>query len=440
MEISDVWQKLNEQLRELLSKHTYQTYFSTLKPHSLSNNILYIKTDNAFLKDWLTEHYKEIVDDCLLKTFSKEISANFICENTSTTITTIEPETPQYVKTNKKFFSVYTFENFIIGESNQFAYASCKSVASKPAKTYNPLLIYAGSGLGKTHLLQAIANKILETNKDAKVIYLTSERFINEYIDSLAKHKIKAFQYKYRNAEVLLIDDIHFLAGKTRSQEEFFHTFNTLYESKCQIVMTSDRPPRDIKELEERLRTRLEWGLIADIQPPSLETRIAILKSKLKNLNVKIPDSVLEFISQNVYSNIRELESALLKIIAASNLTNKEINLENSKNILKDLIKTENSSQSTISIDNIKQRVSKYFNISVNDLLCKKRSKNLVLPRHIAMYLSRKLTPYSLPELGQAFGGKDHVTILHAHKKILSLIDKDIKLRQDIHNLEQSLK
>ena len=317
----------------------------------------------------------------------------------------------------------YTFDTFVIGNSNRLAHAASVAVAESPAKAYNPLFIYGGVGLGKTHLMHAIGHYVLSQNKKTKVVYVSSETFTNELINSIRDDRNIEFRNKYRNIDILLIDDIQFIAGKERTQEEFFHTFNSLYEANKQIIISSDRPPKEIPTLEDRLRSRFEWGLIADIQPPDLETRIAILKKKAKLENLVVPDEVLIYIAKKILSNIRELEGALIRIVAYSSLTNREINEELAIEALKDIIS--NTKPKFITPDLIKEKVAEFFNIKIEDFTAKKRTKSIVYPRQIAMYLCRELTDLSLPKIGEEFG-RDHTTILHAYDKISSDLEIDL--------------
>ena len=309
----------------------------------------------------------------------------------------------------------YTFENFVVGPSNRFTHAACLSIADSPAKAYNPLFIYGRVGLGKTHLMQAICHRMRQKNAHTRFYFTPSEKFTNELINAIQHRSTQAFRDKFRNVDVLLIDDIHFIANKEATQEEFFHTFNALYDNHKQIILSSDRPPKEIQKLEERLVSRFGWGLVADIQPPDLETRIAILRKKIENETISIPDDVLFLIAETIKTNIRELEGALVRVIAYSLLEEKKITLEMAKTVLKDLLK-EASRQ--VSMEDIQKAVAEYYKINVGDIKTKKRVQSVVFPRQVAMYLARELTALSLPEIGAGFGGKDHTTVLHAFKKI----------------------
>ena len=331
----------------------------------------------------------------------------------------------------------YTFDSFVIGNSNRFAHAASLAVAESPAKAYNPLFIYGGVGLGKTHLMHAIGHYILQNNPNAKVVYVSSEKFTNELINAIKDDKNEEFRTKYRSVDVLLIDDIQFIAGKERTQEEFFHTFNTLHEANKQIILSSDRPPKEIPTLEDRLRSRFEWGLIADIQAPDFETRMAILKKKADVEKLNVPNEVMVYIATKIKSNIRELEGALIRIIAYSSLTNREVTVDLATEALKDIIS--NKQNKSITIDLIQDVVATYFNLRVEDLKSQRRTRNVAYPRQIAMYLSRKLTDMSLPKIGEEFGGRDHTTVIHAYEKISESLNKDESLEHTINDITKKL-
>ncbi|SUY54196.1 chromosome replication initiator DnaA [Clostridium tetani] len=331
----------------------------------------------------------------------------------------------------------YTFDSFVIGNSNRFAHAASLAVAEAPAKAYNPLFIYGGVGLGKTHLMHAIGHYILQNNSNVKVVYVSSEKFTNELINSIKDDKNEEFRNKYRNVDVLLIDDIQFIAGKERTQEEFFHTFNALHEANKQIILSSDRPPKEIPTLEDRLRSRFEWGLIADIQAPDFETRMAILKKKADVEHLNIPNEVMVYIATKIKSNIRELEGALIRIVAFSSLTNKEISVDLASEALKDIISSKESNQVTIEL--IQDIVSSYFNLRVEDFKSSRRTRNVAFPRQIAMYLCRKLTDNSLPKIGEEFGGRDHTTVIHGYEKISTALKKDESLQKTVNELTSKI-
>ncbi|HJC99482.1 MAG TPA: chromosomal replication initiator protein DnaA, partial [Candidatus Dwaynia gallinarum] len=385
------------------------------------NNITYSLTNQNYKikvmlkEDFKKDHTPSNTKNLTVSSSNKEISNNF-----STNL-------------NNK----YTFETFVVGNSNRFAHAASLAVAESPSKAYNPLFIYGGVGLGKTHLMHAIGHLINENNKNLKVVYITSEKFINELISAIKDDKNIEFRNKYRNVDVLLIDDVQFIAGKERTQEEFFHTFNALHESNKQIILSSDRPPKEIKTLEERLCSRFEWGLIADIQPPDYETRIAILRKKADVDKLNIPNEVLIYIATKIKSNIRELEGALLRVVAYTNLTNSNVSLDLAKEALKDLINTKNSK--TITIEYIQETIANYFDLNIEMLKSQRRTQNIAFPRQIAMYLCRKLTDSSLPKIGENFGGRDHTTVIHAYEKILNKIESDQDFNNTINELSNKI-
>lgn len=334
--------------------------------------------------------------------------------------------------------SKYVFDTFVIGAGNRFAHAASLAVAEAPAKAYNPLFIYGGVGLGKTHLMHAIGNYVLEHNPKARVLYISSEKFTNEFINAIRDNRSESFRNKYRNIDILLIDDIQFLAGKESTQEEFFHTFNALHDEQKQIVISSDRPPKEIPTLEDRLRSRFEWGLITDIQPPDLETRIAILKKKAKAENLDIPNEAIVYIANQIDTNIRELEGALIRVVAYSSLINQDITVHLAAEALKDIIPS--NRPKVITIQDIMQTVGEFYGMRPEDFKARKRTKAVAFPRQIAMYLSRELTDFSLPKIGEAFGGRDHTTVIHAHEKIASMLKSDPELNKIIRTLMEKIK
>lgn len=416
---------------------SYNTWIKNLEIDSISGNKITLIAQSKMQKDAIESRFI----DLFVNTF------NYIT-NTSTEINVIE-KTEEKSKTdisdttytNTELYAVsglnpkYTFESFVVGNNNKFAHAAAKAVADRPATTYNPLFIYGGVGLGKTHLMQAIGNKIVQDNPQSKVLYVTSEKFINELINSIQdpKYKNELFRDKYRNIDALLIDDIQFIAGKKTGQEEFFHTFNTLHENGKQIVISSDRPPRDISLLEERLKSRFEWGIIADIDKPDYETRLAILRKKVQSENIIIDDYILSVIANKVDSNIRELEGALNKIVAYASLTHSQITIEMTEKALNDIVLQK---EKVISADYIQEIVAKYFNIDKKDLVSTKKSNDIVYPRQIAMFLCRSIGQMSFPKIAEEFNKKDHTTIMHAYKKI----EKDIKDNSNTKMIVESVK
>lgn len=451
MEFSDIdelWNKILEIIKEKLSSPAYNSWFSQTKVVKFDGNELIISAPSVFCKDWLEKHYSGFIKDILkgilgsddnLKIKFKAADKKLSAPSPSTSKKQTEKTEPSLKNNNLGLNPRYTFDSFVVGNDNRFAHAACLAVAQSPAKVYNPLFVYGGVGLGKTHLMQAIGNYITLHRSKTKinVLYISSEKFTNELINSIRDDRTVAFRNKYRNVDVLLIDDIQFLTGKERTQEEFFHTFNTLYESNKQIVITSDRPPKDIITLEERLISRFEWGLTTDIQPPDYETRIAILRKKSQTENLNVPTEVIDFIAEKIPSNIRQLEGALIKLTAYSTLTKKDLSFSLAQNILKDIIPLENKK---ISINQIQKVVSDYYTVKLNFLLSKKRTKDVVLARQVAIYLSRELTDLSLTSIGEVFGRRDHTTIIHSYDKINNKIKKDKSFKAIIKNLTLNIK
>ena len=393
-------------------------------------NLRYLDSLTSIIFNLTKQHYtvKCILKDSFKSEYSKDLNK---------TITLSAHDNVLNTALSSNLNSKYTFETFVVGNSNRFAHAASLAVAESPSKAYNPLFIYGGVGLGKTHLMHAIGHLINENNSNLKVVYVTSEKFINELISAIKDDKNIEFRDKYRTVDVLLIDDVQFIAGKERTQEEFFHTFNSLHESNKQIILSSDRPPKEIKTLEERLRSRFEWGLIADIQPPDYETRIAILRKKADVDKLNVPNEVLIYIATKIKSNIRELEGALLRVVAYTNLTNSNISLELAKEALKDLINIKNSK--IITIEYIQETISNYFDLTIDIIKSQRRTQNIAFPRQIAMYLCRKLTDSSLPKIGEKFGGRDHTTVIHAYEKILNKIESDPEFNNLIIELSNKI-
>ncbi|MGD9640257.1 chromosomal replication initiator protein DnaA [Trichloromonas acetexigens] len=446
------WQDCLSTLEKKISPQNFSTWIRPIRLKDITGNLVHLVVPNRFIRDWINENYQEIIEDTISQLINDkcrikfEISAtNTIPENEITEkdsiVKAIKKTDITSAETEKKNSGLYlndkyTFEDFVPGSSNQFAYAAAMAVANNPATTYNPLFIYGGVGLGKTHIINAIGNEIINKNNNLKVCYYSSEKFMNELINCLRYAKMDEFRQKFRSMDVLLIDDVQFIAGKERTQEEFFHTFNALYESHKQIVVTSDKFPKDIPGLEERLRSRFEWGLIADIQPPDIETKQAILKMKADQNGIYLPEDVTLFLANSISSNVRELEGYLIRIGAYASLTSTPINLNMAKEILKNILIEKNKE---ISIEEIQKNVAAYFSIKVSDLKSAKRLKALVIPRQIAMYISRQLTSCSYPEIGDKFGGKDHSTIIHAIKKIERQLEEDYQLKITVENLKNSL-
>jgi chromosomal replication initiator protein len=427
----DLWEQVKERVRAHVNEQAFSTWFAPTSQLSLSDGTLVVSVPSKFCKDWLTEHFQVLIRETASAIAGQEFAVVFQAAES-----TAEPERPRqddlpFTRTihhgatilNRK----YTFETFVVGSSNQMAHAASLAVADGHSKTYNPLFLYGGVGLGKTHLLHAIGHRFLERNPGSRVMYLTAETFINELIQSIRYDRMQPFRTRYRNMDLLLIDDIQFIAGKEKTQEEFFHTFNSIHESHRQIVLTSDKVPRDIPDLEERLRSRFEWGLVADIQSPDLETKIAILRKKAEQSAIALPDDVALFIATSIKSNIRELEGALTRLVAYASLQAREITLEFAKETLKDQVA---GAERTITIDEIKREVAAYFGIKIADLVSKRRMQNLVHARQIAMYLCRHLTSSSLPGIGKMFGGRDHSTVIHS----LAVVDQKRKASVEVQN------
>ncbi len=431
LQYDEIWNETLELIKVELTEISFNTWLKSIKPISIVDNKVLFYVPEDFTKGIIETRYSNLIKNALKQVTNKEYQIKFTI-NEYEIDAGKKPNEQEEGNTNYSLNLRYTFNTFVIGNSNRLAHAASVAVSESPAKAYNPLFIYGGVGLGKTHLMHAVGHYILDQNKNSKVVYVTSETFTNELINSIRDDKNIEFRSKYRNVDVLLIDDIQFIAGKERTQEEFFHTFNTLYEADKQIVISSDRPPKEILTLEDRLRSRFEWGLIADIQPPDLETRIAILKKKADLENLTVPNDVLSYIANNIQSNIRELEGALNKVIAYSTLYNLEINEEMAVEALKDILSGKKAK--IITADLIKANVGDYFDMKVEDFNAKKRTRAIVYPRQIAMYLCREMTDLSLPQIGEAFN-RDHTTIMHAHDKITAELKSDSQLKLLIEEL-----
>jgi len=432
------WKKILDLLCNRIESQSYDAWIKPLSFLKLENGCLFIEVPDPFFKEWLEANYISLVKDAATEIIQENISVNLVIKekpaHKNKAPVTHLPQTHPFLSSN--ITSRYTFDNFVVGSSNQFAHAACFSVANNPALNYNPLFLFGGVGLGKTHLLKAIGYHTLKKNICSKVLYISSEQFTNELINSIRYEKMSAFRDRFRTLELLLIDDIQFIAGKERTQEEFFHTFNTLYDSHQQIVLTSDTPPKDMHSLEERLRSRFEWGLAADIQPPDTETKVAILKQKVKSENIFLPNDVCFFLASNVKSNIRELEGFLTRVVAYSSLNKCDITLDLTKDVLKDMIKTK---EKELNINMIQKEVCNYFNIKLSDLKSIRKQKSIVIPRQICMYLARNLTKMSFPEIGAHFGGKDHSTIIYAVNKIEKALQQDKQLQSSINSLTNKI-
>ncbi len=442
--ISEIWNETLKELEKKISKPSFDTWLKSTEAKAIDGGNIYIIAPNEFARDWLENSYSNLISETVYELTGSQLTPKFIIpENKGEDEPVNQPikkmNQPKSEQDSKTMLnSKYTFETFVIGSGNRFAHAASLAVAEAPAKAYNPLFIYGGVGLGKTHLMHAIGHYVIEHNPDAKVVYLSSEKFTNEFINSIRDNKTIDFRNKYRNVDVLLIDDIQFLAGKEQTQEEFFHTFNSLHEDNKQIVISSDRPPKEIPTLEDRLRSRFEWGLITDITPPDLETRIAILRKKAKADGLDIPNEVMLYIANQIDTNIRELEGALIRVVAYSSLVNEDIDASLAADALKDIVP--NSKPKEITIKGIQEVIANRFNIQLEDFAAKKRTKSVAFPRQIAMYLARELTDFSLPKIGEEFGGRDHTTVIHAHEKISKMISDDLQLQREIDELTEQIK
>ena len=448
--IEEVWKDTLEKIEDKLSTPSFETWFQPTEMLGIKNNTALIEVPNEFAKDWLETRYSKLIKESLLEATNNSYEIKFIIPEMEETIeleekdeeeeTEEEPKVKEETAANKKIEadlnSEYTFDTFVIGSSNQFAHAASLAVAEAPAKAYNPLFIYGDVGLGKTHLMHAIGNYVFNHKPELQIMYLTSEKFTNRLINAIKDDRTMEFRNEYRNIDILLIDDIQFLAGKERTQEEFFHTFNALHEANKQIIISSDRPPKEIPTLEERLRSRFEWGLITDIQKPDLETRIAILKKKATLEDIELPNDVIVYIANQFQTNIRELEGALIRVVAYSSLSNEKITVEVAKKALQNMInESEGKKPREITVSLIQKIVAEHYEISIDKLNSKKRTQVIAFPRQIAMYLSRELTDLSLPQIGKRFGGRDHSTVIHAYDKIKNKIDSEEKFSQTIGTL-----
>ncbi|WP_026476756.1 chromosomal replication initiator protein DnaA [Alkaliphilus transvaalensis] len=442
--LSEIWDKTENLIKTELTEVSFNTWIKAIEPISMEGNQIILGVPNDFTKGILNTRYVTLISNAIKQITSKKYEIEFVIP-TEDNIETIKKEHSKSQKSSSIDTSLsstnlnpkYTFDTFVIGNSNRFAHAASVAVSEAPAKAYNPLFIYGGVGLGKTHLMHAIGHFILENDPKARVAYVSSETFTNELINSIRDDRNVEFRNRYRNVDVLLVDDIQFIAGKERTQEEFFHTFNALHESNKQIIISSDRPPKEIPTLEDRLRSRFEWGLITDIQPPDFETRIAILRKKAQMENIDVPNEVTIFIAKKIQANIRELEGALIRIVAYSSLTNSEITVDLASEALKEIF---SSKPKQLNIPLIKEVISKRFNIKLEDIDSKKRTRAIAYPRQIAMYVTRELTDLSLPKIGEEFGGRDHTTVMHAHDKISNDILSDSNLKETIESIMKELK
>ncbi|OIP23167.1 chromosomal replication initiator protein DnaA [bacterium CG_4_10_14_0_2_um_filter_33_32] len=442
MDKQQIWATVLGELELSLSKANFTTWFKNTSVLDYDTKKVTIAVPNTFTKDWLKKKYEANILEALknviggVEKIEYEVKSPMEIKEVKLHTET-KQELPEEKPLNYSINPRYTFESFIVGNSNKLAHAACLGVAKSPGKKYNPLFIYGGVGLGKTHLIQGIGNEILQQSPKKKVLYIPSEKFVNDFIASISSQRTNDFKNKYRNVDVLMIDDIQFLAGKESTQEEFFHTFNTLYELNKQIVLSSDRPPRALNTLEERIRSRFEGGMIVDIQAPDLETRIAILSAKCKSKDIKMPIEVMEFIAQSIQQNVRELEGALTRVVAYSELNNTSPSIEVAKSSLETVLSR--SKNRTIKIQEVLDAVSISFDIRIKDLLSPKRNKEIVLPRQIIMYLLREDLHLSFPQIAKALGGRDHTTIMHGYRKMKNLIKEKDTLRHDIDAVKDKI-
>ena len=432
----EVWQQALPRIERHLTKPSFEAFFKFMRPMTLNQDVFVISVPSLFAKEWLEGRYRRLITETIQEILRRGVDVRFVVAEGEPAPSTParEPVPARAIPTDSLIITGrYTFDTFVIGSGNRFAHAAALAVAEAPAKAYNPLFIYGGVGLGKTHLLQAIGYHVLTHKQLAKVMYVSSEKFTNDLINSIRDDKTVEFRNKYRTADVLLIDDIQFLAGKERTQEEFFHTFNALHESSRQLIISSDRPPREIPTLEDRLRSRFEWGLIADIQPPDYETRIAILRKKAELDGIDLPDEVAHFIALRISSNIRELEGALSRLRAHAQMSRTPISIDLTADVLREILPQ--TRVRPITIPSIQRAVAEFFGIRVEEMKAKRRTKGVAFPRQVAMYLSRELTDASLPRIGEEFGGRDHTTVMHACDRVKTAVIQDAHLAAGIKSL-----
>jgi chromosomal replication initiator protein len=446
-----VWDQVLSRIEDQVGKHSFSTWF---KPTSLLSDVgqrLSIRVPNPLFVEWLPKHYSVVMAEALRDVGRPDVKLVFVPQGDEAEEQRPAPaeSSPEFVEEAEApaeeiapqrpggLIPRYTFDSFIVGPSNQFAHAACRAVAETPSRSYNPLFIHGGVGLGKTHLMHAIGHYVVKHHPSLKLLYISSERFMNEMINALRFDRILDFRSRYRSVDVLLVDDIQFVSGREGTQNEFFHTFNALHDGQKQIVISSDRPPHEIRELEERLRSRFEWGLIADIQPPDVETKAAILKRKAEDEGVPLPDSLAMYLATRVKTNIRELEGSLIRLIAYSSLTTKPLTIELAHDVLKNVIDLE---EKAITIEQIQKYVADYYHLKLNELKSRNNSKSVAMPRQVAMYLCKSLTHASLPEIGRSFGGKHHSTVIHSIKKVEEMRKKNGDFDKQVSNLLEQMK
>ncbi len=446
-----IWEKIASGIQPHVSTDAFQRWFAAIELVAADEVALTFQVPNTIYQLWIESNYLNLVESATLAVLGSPREIKFrVCENGKaepsaqpTAELASEPAPSRIQEKDPEPGNVqgmnprYSFETFVVGSNNQFAHAAALAVAQSPAKTYNPLFVYGGVGLGKTHLMQAIGQQVIDRKKNFKVMYLSSERFTNEFIDAIQHNTLVKFRKRYRQTDLLLIDDIHFLAGKERSQEEFFHTFNTLFDGRKQIVLSSDRPASEITNLEQRLVSRFEWGLTAELQPPDIETRMAILRKKAQILHVQLSQEILEFLAERVRTNVRRLEGALMRVASFVSLSGREVSRETVEQLLRDILQEE--AKKTVTIDQIQKKVAEHFDVRLADMTSIRRPANIAFPRQIAMYLARRHTKASLNEIGDAFGGRDHGTVLHAYKTVTERMKKEDQVRQLILMLDTQL-
>ncbi len=439
-----VWPEVAKQLRSTLSDQVFDKWFHPVKNVVIYGNHVTFELTNPFFQEFIKDHYEALLQEKFEAALGEKVVLNYKvvsamemgAQRKAHSKANSQQLPPAEVEHNLN--PKYSFDSFVVGSSNRFAHAASIAVAQNPGNAYNPLFIYGGVGLGKTHLMQAIGHAILLKNKRANVCYVSSEKFTNELISAIQNQKTPAFRNRYRNVDALLIDDVQFLGGKDMTQEEFFHTFNTLYDAHKQIILTSDRPPKEIPNMEGRLISRFEWGLVTDLQPPDMETRAAILRKKAELSGVQLPDEITFFLAEKIKTNIRKLEGCLIRVLSYSSLTNHELTLSLTEEVLQDVLAGEE--EISITIETIQKKVAEHFDIRLADMTSKKRPKAIAYPRQVAMFLSRQLTRYSLPEIGEAFGGRDHTTVMHACKLLEGMVKKDYNIKSLITSLQNKIK
>jgi chromosomal replication initiator protein len=446
-EAENPWAQISSALRDELGQGVFDRWFSTAKLEALDAKALTLAVPNSIYQVWIESNYAAQVQAALLTVLGGKRKLKFVVSSGENFADTpakeapgnaeVEVEAEEKARDSYGLNPRYVFDSFVVGSNSEFAHAASLAVAKSPSRTYNPLFIHGGVGLGKTHLLHAIGHHIARSKRGAKVAYLRSETFTNEFIQAIQTNSLVKFRKRYRQADVLLIDDIQFLAGKERSQEEFFHTFNSLFEGRKQIVLSSDQPPSEIAQLEQRLVSRFEWGLTAELQPPDMETRLAILRKKADSLQVTLPTHVLEYLAHRIKSNVRRLEGALLRVASFASLSGRPLSDESVEHLLRDILQEE--ARRAVNIDQVQRKVAEHYDVRLADMTSKRRPANIAFPRQVAMFISRRLTKCSLQDIGEAFGGKDHGTVIHACKTVQNRMDKEENLRQVVRFLEASL-